>query len=54
MTNKKHESIINDNLILKFKGVDEDGTYNEFYERAGDGAIPVKDCRLLITSEPES
>ena len=35
------------------KGVDEDGSYERFSQRVGDGAIPINDSRFLIPSEPE-
>ena len=40
-------------LTSKNKGVDEDGSYERFSQRVGDGAIPINDSRFLIPSEPE-
>ena len=37
------------NLI--FKSYDEDGFYSAFSQRVGDGEIPIKTDRNLITSE---
>ena len=37
--------------ILIFKSYDEDGFYPAFSQRVGDGAIPIKTDRFLITSE---
>ena len=37
----------------KNKGVDEDGNYERFSQRVGDGAIPINDSRSPIPSEPE-
>ena len=38
----------------KNKGVDEDGSYERFSQRVGDGVIPINDSRFLIPSEPEA
>ena len=39
---------------IENNGVDEDGSYERFSQRVGDGAIPINDSRFLIPSEPEA
>ena len=46
------EEASNQNEITH-KSYDEDGNYERFSQRVGDGAIPINDSRYLIPSEPE-
>ena len=38
---------------ITHKSDDEDGNYERFSQRVGDGAILINDSRFLIPSEPE-